>query len=190
MKNKIFGMVPVIGAALLGMVLSQLTIGDQTSATGQGRVFDEVNSVSPVNTVEQFVPEYQPLVPAEEGAGYQPPVDSSGECVCPCDGKCLDEAAVRKIVRDEFNNQVMAEKVAPRSSIPNAVSYVAPAVNYASPTVTYSSPAVTYTQQPATSQPTTTVRRGLFGRRVVTYQSAPASNGTCRVVNGQMICNQ
>jgi hypothetical protein len=157
--------VPVVIAAVFGLVLSQLTMQD-SPVSGQARPFDEVKTIVPEVT---SIPDYQP-VPKEEGAGYRPPVEQSTDCVCPCDGKCLTEADVRKIVREEFNNQVLAEKQAPRSSIPGTVVYSAPVVQ--------STPVITYSQPQST-----VVRQGVFGRQV--YRSS----GSCRVVNGQMICN-
>lgn len=171
MKGKIFGL---IGAALFGLVLSQLTIGDDSRVTGQVPTF---------HVVDQLNAEYGP-VPKEDGAGYKPEVETTGECVCECDGKCLNEDDVRKIVRDEFNNQVLAEKQAPRSSIPNAVSYSTPSYSYSSPVVTYSTPTVTYSQPTST----TTVRRGVFGRTIYRTTTAPTS-GVCRIVNGVRVCN-
>jgi len=58
-------------------------------------------------------------------------------------------------------------------------------------TVTYGSAPVVYRQvsqpvyQPVAQPQTTTVRTGLFGRRIYT-QSSPS---TCRIVNGQVVCN-
>lgn len=132
------------------------------------------------------------------GAGFLVPKDpaTNHECVCDCD--CLDEQAIRKIVSDEFDNQRLAEAVAPRNYRAPMVS--TPSVSYSQPMATYSQPVVysqpMYNQQPiynAYSQPqtTTTVRRGLFGRRIVTTQSAPQSasmSGTCRIVNGVKVC--
>ena len=60
-------------------------------------------------------------------------------------------------------------------------AYYAPTV-YSEPVV-YSTPV--YSSSVYNSPATTTVRRGLFGRRI--YSSS--SYGTCRMVNGQMVCN-
>ena len=48
------------------------------------------------------------------GAGFQLP-EMSSQCDCKCDGKCLNESDVRKIVRDEFDKQVLAESQYPRA---------------------------------------------------------------------------
>lgn len=175
-KGKLFAIVPVIGAALLGMVLSNLTMSDTATSVAQSP-FDEVKMVSPPSVAERL----DAVAEVSRGAGYQPEPEASTSCNC---DDCLDEEDVRKIVRDEFNNQVLAEKQAPRSSIPNVV---APSTTYASPVVTYSVPRVTYSEPVVTTQQATTVRKGLFGRTI--YRSTNSS-GTCRIVNGQMICNQ
>lgn len=59
--------------------------------------------------------------------------------------------------------------------------YVEQTYSYAQPQATYSYPVQTYAQ-PATA---TTYRTGLFGRVYSTQSAQP----TCRVVNGQVICN-
>jgi type II secretory pathway pseudopilin PulG len=193
LKAKLTMVIPVMAAALLGLVLSNLTM-TQTAAV-KASPFDDVERVQRTMTAEVTratematdpVPVAKLLEMRSGGAGFQPQSES-GECVCNCD--CLDEAAIRRIVSDEFNNQKLAEAIAPRS-------YGSPVVS--TPTVTYSPSPATYSQpvvysQPVYSQPqmTTTVRRGLFGRRVVTTQAVPQSapiSGTCRIVNGVQVC--
>jgi hypothetical protein len=190
---------PVFAASMLGLVLSNLTMSDQPMAIANP--FDDVRVVAPIvesdigpSVVETDVeaeayalpeslaktPATEPQMPFGE-AGYVPQVSSDGECVCTCD--CLDERAIRKIVSDEFNNQKLAEQVAPRG-------YSTQSVTYTQPTVAYQSPSVTYQQTVQPTQATTQriVRRGPFGR--VYYQTVPASSsGTCRVVNGVTVCN-
>lgn len=203
LKAKLAMVIPVMAAALLGLVLSNLTMTDPTPV--KASPFDEVermqrSMVAEVTNASDMAADPEPVAKQLErragGAGFQPKAES-GECVCDCD--CLDEKDIRKIVSDEFNNQKLAEAVAPRAYGASAVPAIA---------TTYSQPAITYSQavsqpvyrqsaynQSVYSQPkaTTTVRRGILGRRTVTYQAAPAapvSSGVCRVVNGQVICSQ
>lgn len=174
LKAKLAMLAPVLMAAVFGLVLSNLTMSDTPRA--EAGVFDQVERV----TVGPQSPKPDDI-PTVKGAGFQPQ-QMANDCPCPC----LDEAAIRGIVRDEFDKQMRAEQVAPRASIPGTVGYstVAPTTTR---TVTYSSQPVTYSQQ--TAQPTTTyVRSGLFGRRVVQVQSS-SSGGSCRIVNGRMVCN-
>jgi hypothetical protein len=59
-----------------------------------------------------------------------------------------------------------------------------PVGNYYSQPQQYYAPQTQYANQGYSSQAATTERRGLFGRR---YQVQ--SSGTCRMVNGQQVCN-
>lgn len=142
MKSKLFGLFPVILAALFGMVLSQLTLND-SPVTGQ--VFDEVS-------IGQ-VPAY---IPAEEGAGYKPQTEVSQDCNC---DNCCDEAKVREIVRDELSKQ--------RSMVVATKPVTVQQPKVSSSVVTYSTPTVTTVQ----SAPIV-VRQGIFGRRVYRQQSS------------------
>ena len=179
MKDKLFGLVPVIGAALLGLVLSNLTMGDTAPATAKPQSAFDTIGVGP------SYPQVKEDVPPADGAGYKPEVETAGQCNCV---DCLDEADVRRIVRDELKNNAPAAKVVAKTVSPTVtqsqpvVTYSAPVVTYSTPSVVYSSPAVTY------SQPTTTtVRRGVFGRTI--YRTTTPASGTCRIVNGVRVCN-
>lgn len=157
-KSKLTMVLPVVAAAVLGLVLSNLTMSQTGNANAQVSPFSDVERV----LVSQNSVPQEPVMEAAGGAGFQPSY-MADECDC----DCLAESDIRKIVQDEFDKQMRAERVAPRSSIPNAVAY--------STSATVSSPAVV-------SSPT--VVRYSNGATTVVQ-----SSGTCRYVNGQKVCD-
>lgn len=191
-KSKLSMIAPVLLAAALGTLLSQAMMPHEpVRATSiddvqrlNGAPAAEVASNDEVTELKRPAPVSEKLA-MKSGAGYQPP--RYGECDC----DCLDEKDIRKIVSDEFNNQKLAEAASPHgytSAYGTTVNgYHAPSVQYHS--VSY--PATSYSQstyQPPAST-TTVVRRGIYGRRVVTKQKAEAPKATvCRTVNGVTTC--
>lgn len=164
LKSKFAMVLPVLAAAVLGLVLSNLTMGETRDASAQ--------QASPFSDVERVMVATQPQsggVEAAGGAGFNPAY-MAGECDC----DCLDEGDIRKIVQDEFDKQMRAERVAPRASIPGAAGYSSSANVSSAPVVSVSS-------SPVVSSPT--VVHHSHGTTSV------AVGSTCRTVNGRVVCD-
>lgn len=109
------------------------------------------------------------VIPASTGPSFNPQVAAG----CKCEG-CLTDADVRKIVAEELGKRGYGQS-RPLASNGSSGS---PAVG------TVISERVVSSVPVQQSQPQV-IRRGIFGRQVI--QSSP-SNGTCRIVNGVMVC--
>jgi hypothetical protein len=111
------------------------------------------------------------------GPGYRPKVSSGCDCV-----GCLTEADVKRIVAAELVSRGYGSAPAAVKSGGSTGQFTAPPQATVVRQRVVTRPAVVPQQAPPRQA---TVRTGLFGRRVV---NAPQAAGTCRVVNGQVVC--
>lgn len=112
------------------------------------------------------------------GPGYRPAADKGCDCV-----GCLTEADVKRIVAAELVARGYGSAPATAKSGGSAGQFTAPAkaeVVRERVVVRAAAPV-----SKAAARTTQTIRTGLFGRRVI---QAPQASGSCRVVNGQVVC--
>jgi len=159
--------IPLVAIAAVAIIAAMLAGPTQPSA--QSPAWDTVtDSVLPVANQ------------TTTGPGYKPPAPAAN--TCKCEG-CLTEADVRKIVALELATRGYATT---RPTTANGSNGGHASVS--KPTTTAGLPygSVVVSERVVSSQPTyqsapqTTVRTGLFGRRVYTQ--------SCRIVNGVRVC--